>query len=115
MSLRKKERLADAIKAEVSRIILFDMTDPRLGFITVTGVELSSDLRTATVKLSVMGDEKVQTVTINAIQHARGYIQKQLMGKILTRWIPDIRFELDESVKRSVRISQALRKLSEEQ
>ncbi len=109
MALRRKERLADAIKAEVSRIILFEMTDPRVGFVTVTAVELSGDLKQAKVKVSVMGDEREQAVTLSVIRHARGYIQKQLGEKLVTRSVPIISFEADDSVKRSVHLSKTIR------
>jgi len=109
MTLRKKERLADAIKSEVSRIILFEMTDPRVGFMTVTGVELSGDLKSAKVKVSVMGEERQRAVTMNVLRHARGYVQKQLGEKIDTKFVPKISFEEDDSIKRSVHLSKTLR------
>ena len=72
MAGRRKERLADEMKNEVSRILLFDMSDPRIGFMTVTGVELSGDMRSAAVKVSVMGDDKTQAITMNVIKGAAG-------------------------------------------
>jgi ribosome-binding factor A len=109
MALRKKERLADAIRAEVSRVILFEMTDPRLGFITVTGVDITGDLKTATVKISILGDEKARAITMSVIRHARGYIQKQIGERIVTRFVPIISFAEDDSVRKSIRLSKALR------
>ena len=114
MTLRRKERLADAIKGEVSRIILFELTDPRIGFVTVTGVEMSADLRSAKVMISVMGDDKARAVTMNVLQHARGYIQKQLGNKIVTKFVPEIRFEEDDSVRKSVQLLKTLRQVAEE-
>jgi ribosome-binding factor A len=114
MTLRKKERLADAIKAEVSRIILFELTDPRIGFVTVTGVEMAADLHSAKVKISVMGDEKVRAVTMSVITHARGHIQKELGDRIRTRFVPEIRFEEDDSVRKSVELLKTLRRVAEE-
>jgi ribosome-binding factor A len=114
MAGRRKERLADEVRAEVSRILLYNMSDPRIGFVTVTGVELSSDMRSAAVKISVMGDEKTQAITMNVIKGAAGFIQKELGRRINTRYVPQVRFELDDSVKRSVRLSKTLREVSEE-
>lgn len=112
MALRRRERLADLIRSEVSRIILFEMKDPRMGFVTVTGVDVSSDMHIAKVRISVLGDEKVQAVTMHVIQSARGHIQKELGGKVRARSIPAITFELDESVKKSVHLLKTLRDVS---
>ncbi len=114
MALRKKERLADAVKAEVSRIILFELTDPRIGFVTITGVDLSGDLRQAVVKLSVLGDERARAVTMSVIQHARGHIQKLLCDRISTKFVPSVTFQEDDSVKKSIRLSKTFKDIAEE-
>jgi ribosome-binding factor A len=113
MALRKKERLAEAIQAEVSRIILFELTDPRIGFVTVTGVDLSGDLHSAVVKISVLGDERAQAVTMNVIRHARGRVQKLLCERIATKFVPAVSFEADDSIKKSIRLSKALKGIAE--
>ncbi len=115
MAVSRRERLAYQVKEAVSSILLYEMQDPRLGFTTITGVELSGDLRNAKVLISVLGDEKQQIVTINAIRHARGYIQKMLGDKLSVRYVPLIAFEVDDSVKRSINLSKALRESRESQ
>lgn len=115
MGSSRKERLAGRIKQEVSSILLSELHDPRMGFTTVTGVELSSDLRRAKIKVSVLGDEKLQSVTMNALIHAAGYVQRLLASKMKTRYTPSIGFEVDESIKRSVSLSKALRESRESQ
>jgi len=114
MTLRKKERLADAIQSEVSRIILFELTDPRIGFVTVTGVELSADLHSAKVKVSIMGDERARAVSMNVIRHARGYIQKQMGDRVTTKFMPIIKFEEDDSVRKSVALLRTLKRMAQE-
>lgn len=114
MATRRKDRLADQIRDEVSRILLYEMNDPRMGFVTVIGVDLAGDLKTATIKVSVMGDERDQAVTMKVIQHARGYVQRELGARIRTRFLPVISFEADDSVKRSVRLSKTLRSVLED-
>lgn len=109
MASRRKERLADQIRDEVSRILLYEMSDPRTGFMTVTSVELSKDLRRAVIGVSVLGDDKTQAVTLNVIKHARGFIQRELTQRLNTRHVPTISFEVDDTVKRSVRLSEKLR------
>lgn len=115
MGSSRKERLAGRIKQEISSILLSELQDPRMGFITVIGVELSSDLRRAKIRISVLGDEKLQSVTMNALYHATGYVQRLLAGKMKTRYTPSIGFEVDESIKRSVGLSKALRESRESQ
>jgi len=114
MATRRKDRLADQIRDEVSRILLFEMNDPRMGFVTVTGVDLTGDLKLAKIKISVMGDEKDQTVTMNVIKHARGYVQKELGLRVRSKFLPTISFELDDSVKRSIQLSKTLRDVMED-
>ncbi|MCD6404432.1 MAG: 30S ribosome-binding factor RbfA [Planctomycetes bacterium] len=113
MGSPRKERLAQQVKDVVSRIILSDLQDPRMGFVTVTGVSFSSDLRHAVVRISVLGDEKVQAVTLNVLRHAKGYIQKRLGKEIRVRYIPSISFEPDDSIKKSIELSKAMRQSRE--
>jgi len=115
MASSRRERMAGRIKEEVSSILLSQLQDPRMGFTTVTGVELSSDLRRAKIKVSVLGDEKTQAVTMNALGHAAGYVQKLLAGKMKTRYTPSVSFEVDEAIKRSVSLSKALRESRDSQ
>ncbi len=110
----RKDRLGDQIKDEISRILLYEMSDPRMGFVTVTGVELSGDLRNATVKLSVLGDEKTQAVTMSVLARARGYLQRELGNRINARHTPAISFQLDDSVKKSVHLSKVIREAMED-
>lgn len=114
MGTSRRERLAGRIKHEISEILIHELQDPRMGFMTVVGVELSRDMREAIVKVSILGDEKQQSVTINAIKHARGYAQRLLAGKLQGRYVPSISFELDDSLKRSVKLSKTLRESLEE-
>jgi ribosome-binding factor A len=109
MAPSRKERLAEQVKEMLSRIILFELQDPRVSFTTVTGVELSGDMRRAAVKISVMGDEKEQTVTFNTLRRAQGYVQKLLGERLKIKYVPSIRFVLDESIKKSVELSKTLR------
>jgi len=114
MALSKRARLAEAVLSEVSRIILFELADPRVGFVTVTGVDLSGDLRSATVKISIMGDERARAVSMNVINNARGHIQKLLCEKVDTRFVPAVRFEEDDSIRKSINLSKKLRDLAKE-
>ncbi len=109
MSSSRKVRLENQIRSIVSSILLYELQDPRMGFTTVTSVELSGDLRHAAVRVSILADEKERAVTMNAIRHARGYVQKLLGERLRVKYLPAISFEEDESVKRSVNLSRMLR------
>jgi len=113
MAPSRKKRIEDRIKALVSNILLFELQDPRMGFITVTAVELSGDLKRARVMISVMGDEKAQKITLHTLAHAEGYVQKLLGEKLSIKYLPSISFELDDSIKKSIELSKMLRESRE--
>jgi ribosome-binding factor A len=108
MSSRRIERLAEAVKQEVSKIILYGLKDPRISFVTVTHVEISPDLRRAKVYISVMGDESSQKKTLQGLEHARGFIQTELGANLKMRYTPHLSFFLDESIKKGMHISKII-------
>lgn len=109
MKERRKEKLAEAVKEEVSQIILQELRNPRLGFVTVLRADVAPDVKTAKIYVSVLGDDEVQQRTIRELQAARGFIQGVLASRLRTRHTPILTFRLDASVKKSIRISQLLR------
>ena len=76
MSTQRSERVQEAIRQEVSRIVQLEMKDPRLGFITITKVELTKDLRHARVYFSVLGENKDKHLTLKGLNSAKGYIKE---------------------------------------
>jgi ribosome-binding factor A len=108
MSSRRIERLSESIKQEVSKAILYKLKDPRISFITVTKVEVAPDLKRAKVYISVMGDEKTQQKTLQGLERAKGFIQSEVGAQLQTRYTPVLTFYLDESVKKSIRISKLI-------
>jgi len=108
MSSRRIERLSESVKQEVSKIILYELKDPRISFITVTHVEISPDLRNAKVHVSILGDNTTQTKTLRGLEHAKGFIQTELGSRLKMRYTPILTFYLDESVKKSMHISELI-------
>jgi len=108
VSSRRIERLSEAIKQEVSKIILYELNDPRISFITVTKAEMSSDLRRAKVYISIIGDAPSQRKTLQGLEHAKGFIQGEVGARLQIRYTPILTFCLDESVKRSMHISKLI-------
>lgn len=88
--------------------ILVDLRDPRVQDVTVTYVEVSSDLRNAKVHVSIMGDEKKQALCMKGLQHSVGFLQQKIGNRLDTRYIPRLRFELDKGVKHSIEVARIL-------
>ena len=97
-------RLSEAIKKEVSDILKNEIKDPRLGFVTITLVEVSGDLRYARVFVSVLGSEDEQKATSLVLERAVGYIRSEIGKRIRLRYTPEIIFKLDNSIERGTRI-----------
>ena len=111
---RRTLRLARRIREIVSRVIIFELADPRLGFVTVTEVEVTADLRTATVKLSVLGAPAAGRLCLRAVESARGRIQNEVNAGLMTKIVPRLEFQLDDRVKKSVEISRLINKAKAE-
>lgn len=100
MSLRI-ERLKEVIREEAAETITQDLSDPRIGFCTVTKIELSGDLAYCTVHVSVIGTAGVKSRTLKALKSARGLIQAKIAKRLKTRTTPHVEVVLDESLEKS--------------
>ena len=105
---RRGRRVASLIRQIVSETLVEELADPRVGLVTVTGANLSADMRFADVSVSVLGDERQQAACLGAIQHARGRVQQRVSDGLRMKFCPVLRFHLDQSVKRSVSISRLI-------
>jgi ribosome-binding factor A len=94
---RRPQRLALQIQQEISLVISRNMKDRRIGFITITGVRLSPDLRHAKVFISMMGSEDEKKESLETLNHANGWVRHELGQRIRTRFIPEIVFYIDTS------------------
>src|SRR5947209_4315689 len=110
----RREKLSSEIVRETAKILLQELRDPRLGFVTVTKAVVSSDMRYAKVFVSIMGDEKKKILSMNGLKHARGFVQKELSHRIKTRVFPEIRFVLDESIDKAFKIGKMIDELAAE-
>ena len=100
------------VREEIMRIIQRELKDPRIGFVSITEVRMSPDLRSARVRVSVLGDEQAQKAALAGLNSARGLIRHEL-GRNLSnlKFSPEVRFEIDPSIEYSVRISKTLREI----
>lgn len=108
---RRTAKAAEAIREVVSMAILTDLRDPRIEDVTVTYVEVSGDMRSATVHVSVMGDDAKQKLALHGLQSSAGYLQGKISDRIDTRYTPRIKFELDMGVKNSIAIAKMLKEV----
>lgn len=106
--MARSDRVAEAIKREVSIIIHEELKDPRLGFVTITRVDLTPDLRFAKIFFSVLGRDEEYKKTKKALASALGFIRALVAQRINLRFAPEIMFKEDRSAEYSVRIQELL-------
>ena len=104
----RMRRVDEAVRAVLSDAIAKDLSDPRVGFVTVTAVKTSPDLRHARVYVSILGDEAEREQTLGALQAARGFLQGRLAAQLTIKHTPQLTFHFDDSVERGMRITQLL-------
>ncbi|MCG8402387.1 MAG: 30S ribosome-binding factor RbfA [Firmicutes bacterium] len=104
----RPERLAEAIKKEISEMLRAELKDPRVGFATVTGVEVSGDLKYAKVYVSVLGSKEERDSSMAGLKKAQGFIRTELGRRIRVRYIPELTFKLDESLDHGTRVMKLL-------
>jgi len=107
-------RVAEVIRMELARLILTDVKDPRIGFATVTVVEVSPDLRDARVMVSVMGSEKEKKSSLIALDKAKGFLQYKINEVLSMKFTPKLHFKLDDSLEKSMEIDKIIHQIHEE-
>lgn len=112
MSMRVN-RVAEQMKKELTDILSRKVKDPRIGFLTVTDVEVTGDLQQATVYITVLGGEQEREGTLQALAKAKGFIRSELGSRIRLRKTPELLFEFDESVEYGNKIDTLLRQLKD--
>jgi len=106
----RRERVAELLREEISQLMMREMKDPRVRLASVSSVTVSPDLRQARVMISALGADDERMAVVAAMRHAEGFVRAQLGNRLESlRSIPHLRFELDESIAYSVRISSMLR------
>ncbi len=115
MSQLRVEKIQELMKQEVSKMILRELKDPRIGFVTVTQVELTGDLREAKIYVSIMGSEEQVKDSWQGLQSALGFIRREIGQRIRLRFTPEISFALDKSLDYSAHIQELLQKIKSEE
>ena len=104
----RMRRVDEALRSVLSDAITKDLKDPRVGFVTVTGVKTSPDLRHARVYVSVLGDAETREATLQGLASAHGFLQGRVAAELKLKHTPALAFEYDESIDRGMRISRLL-------
>src|SRR6187397_411961 len=110
----RMRRVNESVRQVLSEALL-ELKDPRIGFVTVTGVDTSPDLRQATVYVSVLGGEKKRDATIAGLQSSHGVLQSRVNRELRLKRTPQLTFQYDPTVERGVRLSRLIDELNEDE
>lgn len=107
---KRTDRVGELIRKEISDILREEVNDPRLGLVSITRVEVTSDLKHAWIYVSPLKEEDVASI-MNCLKNARGFLQRRLGSRIKLRYTPIIEFRIDDSIKQGVHIMEILEEL----
>jgi len=114
MISKRPQRVGDLIREVICEMLLRDLNDPRLASVTITEVEVTADLKLATVFFSAMGNRSREEASLHGLQSATGYIRKKLGKELRLRYVPDLLFKVDQSFEYGSKIDRLIRTLQEE-
>jgi len=109
LTTHRKDRVGEEIKRELAILIRDEIKDPRVnGLVSVTHVEVSKDIRYASIYVSCLGDEEKQKNTLAGLKQAAGYLRSELANRLTLRYTPELIFKFDHSIEEGARINQLL-------
>ena len=113
---RRIDRVNELLRLEISQVLARQIKDPRLsGVITITEVKTTPDLRNALVLLSVMGDHEAKKSALAGIESAAKFLRRELRGRLTLRYVPFLRFALDDSLEHADRLTRIMNQIQESQ
>jgi ribosome-binding factor A len=115
MAEHRVERLRELVKSEFGQMLQRDLKDPRIGFVSVTDVEVSNDCGHVKIFVSVLGDEAAKQATMEGLESAKGFIRTELGKRIRLRYTPEIHLFADDSMERGSRIIRLLQEVNNKQ
>ncbi|MBU1852546.1 MAG: 30S ribosome-binding factor RbfA [Candidatus Omnitrophica bacterium] len=110
----RSEKVQGQLKREISKILQEDLKDPRIGFVTITRIDLTGDLRHAKIYFSVLGDQANQESSVEGIQSAQGFIRKLVGDRLKLRYVPELSFIQDKSIEYSIDLEKTFDRLKNE-
>jgi ribosome-binding factor A len=114
-SNRRPEQVAETLRQVVTDALMREVRDPRVGFITVTSVQVTNDLSHATVMVSVPGDDAARDRALEGLRSAAGFLRSRVARTLTTRTVPELHFELDRGLAHAARIDELLNELRREE
>ena len=114
MRYKRSLRVQELLLEEISKLLAHGLKDPRIGFVTLTKIELSDNLKHAKVLVSIMGDEKQKEDSLEGLNSAKGYIRGYLGRNLYLRYIPELQFKLDKSADHVEKITRIIKELHHE-
>ncbi len=114
-SAHRPERLASLIQESIAQAVATELKDPRVGFVTVTGVTVSADGSHANVRVSVMGSDEDKVTAIDALEHARGFLRTHVAQTLRLRSVPELHIVLDRGLEHAARIDQILHQIKQDE
>lgn len=113
MEFSRTDRISVEIQKAVSEIINNELKDPRIqGLISVTKVDISKDLRYAKIFLSIYGDDEAKKNVLEVLNHAEGFIKRELANRVRLKFMPKLNFKLDDSIEYSIHITKLLKDMN---
>lgn len=112
LSYKRSQRVSDLLREEIAEIIMRRLKDPRLGFVTVTGVDITEDLKIAKVFVSVLKQED-RELTLEILNSARSFVRSEVAKRVRMKVIPSIEFKIDESIEYGARIDRLLKEIKD--
>lgn len=109
---KRSQRVSDLLREEIAEIIMRRLKDPRLGFVTVTGVDITEDLKIAKVFVSVLKQED-RELTLEILNSARSFVRSEVAKRVRMKVIPSIEFKIDESIEYGARIDRLLKEIKD--
>ena len=111
----RQQKVGELLKVEISDIVRREMKDPRLGFLTITDVSVTADMRQAQAFISVMGDESERKASLDALNRASGFIRGELGRRLRMKIIPEVEFHMDASIEEGARIFELLQQIKKDE
>ena len=111
----RQEKLGELFALELSDLLRTRVKDPRVGFASITHVEVSGDLRHAKIFVSVMGSPEEQVATIRTLKHAAGFLRHELAARITLRYMPELAFKLDNSIAEGAHVLELIQQFEQEE
>jgi ribosome-binding factor A len=111
----RPDRVADLIRSELATLLVRDVHDPGIGFVTLTRVQLSPDLQQARVRYTTLGDDKARAATAKALERATPFLRRQIGSRLRLKRVPELKFDYDESIAGQDRIERLLSEIRREE